>query len=146
MVIAVRINEQHKSIGACEFTLPNFCVLTGKNGSGKSHLLEAMEWNKPKFFNKHGLSTSKQISTVHVDGNECDTVRLIGFGQLNPTITEQCNPNEIIDFVKQTYERLQQDYNILLYEDYATDQQAAFIKYASRMRNGQDLTISYGIS
>ena len=38
----VRINKEYKSlISNKEFELPDFCILTGKNGSGKSHLLSS---------------------------------------------------------------------------------------------------------
>ena len=39
----VSIKKYHKSIHVIQdFELPDFVVLTGKNGSGKSHLMEAM--------------------------------------------------------------------------------------------------------
>ena len=39
----IKIHKEYKSIKAPqEFELPDFVVLTGKNGSGKSHLMEAM--------------------------------------------------------------------------------------------------------
>lgn len=38
----ISVIKQYKSINPIVFELPNFCVLTGKNGSGKSHLLQAM--------------------------------------------------------------------------------------------------------
>ena len=42
----IKIKDEHKSIrGGVEFDLPNFTVLTGKNGSGKSHLLETISAN-----------------------------------------------------------------------------------------------------
>ena len=41
----MRINlvKEYKSLPVgLEFDLPDFCILTGRNGSGKSHLLEAI--------------------------------------------------------------------------------------------------------
>ena len=39
----VSIRKNHKSIHLIQdLELPDFVVLTGKNGSGKSHLMEAM--------------------------------------------------------------------------------------------------------
>lgn len=39
----ITIKQKYKSLeNVSKFLLPDFTVLTGKNGSGKSHLLEAM--------------------------------------------------------------------------------------------------------
>ena len=42
----IQIRQSFKSLIANkEVELPDFCVLTGKNGSGKSHFLESMTMN-----------------------------------------------------------------------------------------------------
>ena len=39
----ITINNPYKSLkSGVNFNLPKFTVLTGKNGSGKSHLMEAL--------------------------------------------------------------------------------------------------------
>jgi AAA15 family ATPase/GTPase len=117
-----------------------FCVLTGKNGSGKSHLLEAIELNGPRILHdEHGQRISRHISTVLVDNAECRAIRFIPFGQLNPSITEQCDPNEIAAFIKQTFVRYQQDSSLLV-NDYGNDRQVEFIKYAYSQKQGSDLS------
>ncbi len=78
----IQINNAHKSVPAgVSFELPTFSVITGKNGSGKSHLLEAM--------------ANSQISTVSDHGNNLAKVLFIGFGGLNPQIDEACDPQQI---------------------------------------------------
>lgn len=86
----ITINQKHKSINPpCEFELPEFSVLTGKNGSGKTHLLEAMADNKK--------------SQVLINGVVKKNVRYIGFNGLNPNIEETCDPQTIINHIKETW-------------------------------------------
>lgn len=98
--ISIKINKPAKSIGVCEFTLPRFCVVTGINGSGKSHLL--------------GAIANKSISNVRFNNAECTTIRYIQFGQLNPTITDSCDPSEIRNLVNNIWET----YNTTIAEIY----------------------------
>lgn len=75
----VRILKQHKSINPIVFELPHFCVLTGKNGSGKSHLLQAM--------------ATQNCSKIYNLGNENDElsiVKYIPFNGLNPNVQSDC--------------------------------------------------------
>lgn len=90
MNIKVTITQKHKSINPpCEFELPSFCVLTGKNGSGKTHLLEAISNNSK--------------SQVLVNGTRTQNIRYIGFNGLNPTIQETCDPNSISQHIKNVW-------------------------------------------
>ncbi len=41
--VEIRIKKPHKSIKDGQISFPGFVVLSGKNGSGKTHLLEALE-------------------------------------------------------------------------------------------------------
>lgn len=83
----VQINQKHKSINPpCNFDLPLFSVLTGKNGSGKTHLLEAI------------ADTSK--SQVVLNGTLLENIKYIGFNGLNPNITETCDPQTIVQYIK----------------------------------------------
>ncbi|MEG0009928.1 MAG: hypothetical protein RR721_05655 [Aeromonas sp.] len=81
------INKEYKSIpaGVC-FDLPDFSVITGRNGSGKSHLLEAISNN--------------QTSTIQDSGLTLTKIQLVGFGGLNPQIDEACDPQQIIQTTK----------------------------------------------
>jgi energy-coupling factor transporter ATP-binding protein EcfA2 len=101
MSINVKINQKFKSVDVCEFELPKFCVLTGKNGSGKTHILEAMA--------NIVLTTQRQQvpslnnSNVTYKSIQCKFVKLVLFGQLNPTIAEKCDPDEINKFIKNVF-------------------------------------------
>lgn len=86
----ITIKQKHKSIEPpCEFELPDFSVLTGKNGSGKTHLLEAIA-NKTK-------------SQIIINGVAKNNVRYIPFNGLNPQIQELCDPNSINQQIKNNW-------------------------------------------
>lgn len=77
----IKIDKKYRSIDSqSEFELPDFAVITGKNGSGKTHLLEAI--------------SRRNISTVEINGQIIQKVRYIAFNGLNPNITEKCNEHE----------------------------------------------------
>lgn len=79
----IKIIKKHKSITApCEFELPNFSVLTGKNGSGKTHLLEAMSNNSK--------------SVIFLNGKLIKNIKYIGYNGLNASIGETCT-NQILE-------------------------------------------------
>ena len=114
MSIKVSIIKRFKSVDVCEFTLPNFSVLTGKNGSGKSHLLEAMTvpWGDTYFMGAKTDSPAPTIAAVAVDENKkCRNIRLVPFGQLNPNINEKCDPSEIGKFFKRCFGLYPQAWN-----------------------------------
>lgn len=86
----IKIIQGHKSISPpCDFNLPDFSVLTGKNGSGKTHLLEAI--------------ADSNKSQVIINGTLIKNVRYIGFNGLNPKIEETCDPQSIIQHIKHTW-------------------------------------------
>jgi ABC-type multidrug transport system, ATPase component len=90
----IQINKKHKSIPAgMNFELPTFSVITGKNGSGKSHLLEAIANN--------------QISAISDQGANLSKVLLIGFGALNPQIDEACDPQQIHQNTKNWWNQIE---------------------------------------
>ena len=82
----VELKNDYKSLKRQpEFYFPDFVVLTGKNGSGKSHLMEAMS----------------KVDYCTVSDNEkiLEKVRYIGFNGLNP------NVNTDSDYLNLTQER-----------------------------------------
>ena len=86
-MISITINKEHKSIpSGMDVQLPNFCILTGKNGAGKSHLLESL------------VQESK--TTVLIDGNKASRIKYIPFNGLNPNVDSKCEYNTIINHVK----------------------------------------------
>lgn len=73
----VSVRKRYKSIRVIqEFEIPDFVVLTGKNGSGKSHLMELMT----------------QLDKCHIydDQKILSQIKYIPFNGLNPHIDENC--------------------------------------------------------
>lgn len=91
----IKIKDQHKSIrNGVEFELPNFTVLTGKNGSGKSHLLEA-------------ISTNRQSEVT--DGPKVlGTVKYIKFNDLNPQFQEDISEEDVKNSWRNGWNQLNQ--------------------------------------
>lgn len=89
----IKIKDEHKSIrNGVEFDLPNFTVLTGKNGSGKSHLLEAISTN--------GLSEV-------TDGQHAlSKVKYIKFNDLNPQFKEDISEEDVKNSWRNTWNQL----------------------------------------
>lgn len=86
----IRIYKIHKSIiPPSEFELPNFSVLTGKNGSGKTHLLEAI--------------ADPTKSKVYLNEKLVTNIRYIGFNALNPNIQETFDPLSISHYIKNAW-------------------------------------------
>lgn len=91
----VVLKADYKSIKErIDFELPNFSVFTGKNGSGKTHLLEAM--------------ANKDLTDVLINGVKIQNVRYIPFNGLNPNIQESCDPKLITQHVKNVWNEFEQ--------------------------------------
>jgi predicted ATPase len=94
-MLQIKINQNYKSIKAQDaFELPKFCVLTGKNGSGKSHLLEAI--------------AKVDISTVVQDGARQQRLKYIPFGGLTPQVKSDCSHLQLIKDRKNAWNNLNQ--------------------------------------
>ena len=90
----VSIKRNHKSIHVQQdFELPDFVVLTGKNGSGKSHLMEAM--------------TQPDKCLVYDDGGkQLSQIYYIPFNGLNPHVDELCEYEGLTNNRKQVWNKL----------------------------------------
>lgn len=88
----IKINQARKSTSPCEFVLPHFVVLTGKNGSGKTHLLEAMADDK--------------ISEITHNNLPLRIRRYIPFNGLTPKVAESFDPKIIAQFVNATWGKI----------------------------------------
>lgn len=101
----IQIRQSFKSLIANkEVELPDFCVLTGKNGSGKSHFLESMTMN--------GVTTILDETGENINFSD---VRYVRFNELNPQIDKTCdsqhlkqNLNQYIQAYKQAQPNLKQ--------------------------------------
>lgn len=92
----IRILKQYKSINPIDFELPNFCVLTGKNGSGKSHLLQAI--------------VNKEYSTVfdklENSKDKLSIIKYIPFNGLNPNVQSDCQYLELTNRRKKEWNKI----------------------------------------
>ena len=81
-MMKITTKRSYKSLKFCQpFTLPDFTVLTGKNGSGKSHFLEAM--------------CMDSIIEITADDNHLSNIRYIPFNGLNPDVAKEANYRQI---------------------------------------------------
>lgn len=84
----VKIKRKYKSlIEGKEVELPDFCILTGKNGSGKSHFLESL--------------TQDGIADVKINGHliSVNEISYIGFNGLNPQINPDSSKTSIAQLI-----------------------------------------------
>lgn len=87
----IKIKKIYKSIHTIQdIDIPDFMVLTGKNGSGKSHLMEAM--------------TNQEICTIlNSEGKQLTQIKYIPFNGLNPHIDENCEYLGLTNVRKQAW-------------------------------------------
>ena len=86
----IKIKKKYKSIDPFnELELPNYSILTGVNGSGKTHLLEAI--------------ADKDTSEVKINNKIIKNIKHIEFNGLMPVITETCDPSIINNYVKKVW-------------------------------------------
>jgi uncharacterized protein (DUF952 family)/ABC-type multidrug transport system ATPase subunit len=71
----LELTSTHKSLSPFEIELPRFVVLTGPNGSGKTHLLEAI--------------SNDGISNLNKNGQKMRSIRLIPSFSLEPSETSR---------------------------------------------------------
>lgn len=93
----IKINTRFKSlIAGKEVELPDFCVLTGKNGSGKSHFLDAL--------------SQQNISEVLIGEEKIsiEQIKYIPFNGLNPQINPNCSKENIFQIISNFWNRLSQ--------------------------------------
>ena len=83
------------------FELPDFCLITGKNGSGKSHLLEA-------------IADLKKTSVSEGD-IVFKNIHLIKFGGLSPRVDETCDPREVAEEMREWWQKIKNSQQQLNY-------------------------------
>lgn len=120
----IKTNHSYGCIPALlEFELPNFTVLVGENGSGKTHLFRAM--------------SDKHYSFVTNSGNGLLNIVNIPFNGLNPEIDGSSNSNQISQSIQRIWEKVidaQQHSNASAFnlEDYDLEKDPIYIKALSR--------------
>jgi ABC-type ATPase involved in cell division len=126
--------QQHKSIGICEFELEDFSFITGKNGSGKSHLLEAIytEGTQTNY-----TYNSERPVPISINGKMINNIVKVAFGELNPNVTENCNPEEIKKFIKNAFQNYKSNGRTS-----STKGVQGFIQYVKYLKgNSRDLSL-----
>lgn len=89
----IKIKNNYKSIPeGMEFELPLFTVLTGANGSGKTHLFEAIN--------------DRNLGQILIEGNSLKSISYIAFGALNPQVDQRCDPAQIYQKVKEVWQEV----------------------------------------
>lgn len=92
--VHIKINKAYKSIPeGLEFEIPNLTILTGENGSGKTHLFEAIK-----------NSRDNQIS---VNGKVLTAISHVGYGALVPKVGGKSNPAQVIKRLEPIWNELQ---------------------------------------
>ena len=98
----ISVKQTFKSIHVKQdFEIPDFVVLTGKNGSGKSHLMEAM-------------TLPEKCEVLDDEGKWLSQIKYIPFNGLNPHIDENCEYMGFTNKRKQAWNNVKQylaDYN-----------------------------------
>ena len=90
----IQVKKIYKSIRNIQAVdLPDFVVLTGKNGSGKSHFMEAM-------------TKSEYCSVFDGEGKPLTQVKYIPFNGLNPHIEEKCEYLGLTNTRKQAWQNI----------------------------------------
>ncbi len=108
----IKINKKYKSlIEGREVELPDFCVLTGKNGSGKSHFLESL--------------AQDGIADVTIDNQviSVDEICYIGFNELNPQINPDSSKDSIDQIITNFWAQLSYLINISNSMNFTTDEE-----------------------
>lgn len=83
----IKVNKEYKSIpSSLNFELPLFTVLTGENGSGKTHLFEVI--------------SNTNLSDVIIGDCKIKNIVYIPFGDLSPRVDESCDPAQIAQRIK----------------------------------------------
>lgn len=87
------VTSNYKSIpSGVTFDIPSFCVLTGKNGSGKSHILEAI--------------ANPAIAKTYINGVETSKILHVGFNGLNPQVDENCDSAQVMQNINHWWNQI----------------------------------------
>jgi ABC-type lipoprotein export system ATPase subunit len=93
MSMEIKLTRKYKSIAlGANFQFPEFCILTGKNGSGKSHLLEAM--------------AATEYTELKTSNGILNKIKYIPFNGLNPSIAIDFDPQSLTTLTRQLWSQI----------------------------------------
>lgn len=97
----LKMLREHRSIIYNDsFEIANFCVLTGKNGSGKTHYLEAIQ--------------NPSLCQVVDAGRQLSRFQYVGFGGLSPSIQSACGLDLVLSQSRQLYAAIKKRQEIVV--------------------------------
>lgn len=128
----VSVRKTYKSIHVIQdIDLPDFVILTGKNGSGKSHFMEAM-------------IHPENCTVLDDEGRQLSQIKYIPFNGLNPHIDENCEYLGLTNNRKQAWNNIKNhlnDYNALRQRG----RYSSFNQYVSSDKNRTKLLWKLGV-
>ena len=89
MSLEIEIKEDYKSLKKGKFFLSDFSVITGKNGSGKTHLLEAL--------------SKINIATINYNGKILKKIMFMGYNTLEWGLHSTSDTQNSIEDKKEAY-------------------------------------------
>lgn len=93
-MLTIEILRDYKSIPAgSSFNLPNFSVLTGANGSGKTQFLEAL--------------ADPKLANITASGSRLNYIHLSKFAELADTKTDRHNPEKLEEHDNEVWREIQ---------------------------------------
>lgn len=129
MIITVR--QTYKSIHVAQsFELPDFVVLTGKNGSGKSHLMELM-------------TKSDKCQVTEESGRNLSQIKYIPFNGLNPHVDENCEYLGLTNNRKQAWNNIKNLLND--YERQKNRHHQSFNQYVTTFPDRKRMLWKWGV-
>ncbi|ETT05486.1 AAA family ATPase [Providencia alcalifaciens] len=89
----IKVVKKYKSIPEnIEFDLPDFSILTGRNGSGKSHLLEVI--------------ANQEFSQVISGEKTLTNILHVGYNALNPQVDDRCESYQLVQSVNEWWSQI----------------------------------------
>ena len=121
------VHKNYKSIpSGTTFKVPNFCVITGKNGSGKSHLLEAIANNS--------------FAKAFVNDVQIDNILHIGSNNLVPQLRDSCQAHEITQQIMSWWQHINEITGDYTNQGYVDGGAESLIHFLQQQTNNHPLT------
>ena len=115
-MLKINFLKTYKSINKISVELPAFTVLTGKNGSGKTHFLEA-------------IAETGVVETA-IDGKITKQIQYVEFNGLIPKISSDCSFRTLLNEKKKFFDELQKI--VAFYKSISSSSSEDFESHVSR--------------